>query len=74
MRPELGEEMTRQPSLPTLTNEGTWCGPRVFASKTTQPADTDDTRSARAVVHTRPNAPAQSRVPNHHNNFPRRTP
>ena len=23
MRPELGEEMTRQPSLPTLTTEGT---------------------------------------------------
>ena len=52
MRPELGEEMTRQPSLPTLTNEGTWCGPRVFASKTTQPADTT-THAQRAPSYTR---------------------
>jgi hypothetical protein len=32
MRPDVGEEMSRQPSLPSLTNEGTWCGPRVFAN------------------------------------------
>jgi hypothetical protein len=68
MRPHVGEEMSRQPSLPSLTIRGN-PGADLASSRAEQPGEHHTTtRATRAVITTRAlEHPPDPRVINNHN-------
>jgi hypothetical protein len=62
MRPDVGEEMSRQPSLPSLSIEGNLVRTSRNRELNNPNCTHDDPRSARAVRHARPKAQSRSPV------------
>jgi hypothetical protein len=74
MRPDVGEEMSRQPSLPSLSIKGTLVRTSRLRELNNPNNPIDDTHTTRVDAHARPNTHLGSRVSYYHNRFPRPTP
>jgi hypothetical protein len=70
MRPDVGEEMSRQPSLPPSALREPWCGPRVSRAEQPEHTEHDDRRQPPVVAITRARTHRpRSHATNQHNNI-----